>query len=235
MLGITSIPAVYLLYKGNVIDNFVGLPDSRKLDSFFEAVSLLRGIGHDEKVIQSLLAGSDEYMSKGIYDRAENMLIEANSHTKWKKKYGHIIKLGLAICSFNKNDYALTEKLVKELKQNSKNEINSDKILSKKLSLLELRLIFKSNPEFLTKTTDDIYKQIENDPADLKLRQKLAIHQFENSDYENAIETLLEMIKIGRNWNDKTAQKFLIHIFNFLGSDNKLTIEGRKELTKILY
>jgi thioredoxin-like negative regulator of GroEL len=43
------------------------------------------------------------------------------------------------------------------------------------------------------------------------------------------------MVMIDRNWNSKAAQSLLIYIFNFLGGDNKLTIDGRKRLTKILY
>ena len=43
------------------------------------------------------------------------------------------------------------------------------------------------------------------------------------------------MIIIDRNWNTKAAQNLLIYIFNYLGSDDKLTIEGRKQLFKILY
>ena len=78
-------------------------------------------------------------------------------------------------------------------------------------------------------------KDIENKPKDLVLRHKLAIHFFENSEYEQAIETLLEIIQIDRNWNNKAAQQFLIHIFNFLGPDSKLTVSGRSKLTKLIY
>ncbi len=70
---------------------------------------------------------------------------------------------------------------------------------------------------------------------DLNSRYQLAVLQFENSEYEEAIKTLLEIVKIDRNWNNKSAIDLLKQIFSFLGSDNKLTIEGRKGLTKILY
>jgi putative thioredoxin len=69
----------------------------------------------------------------------------------------------------------------------------------------------------------------------LNWRYQLAVLKFENNEYEEAINTLLEMIMIDRNWNNKAAQNLLIYIFNFLGGDNKLTIDGRKKLTKILY
>lgn len=234
MIGISSVPTVFLIYKGNIVDSFVGLPDSKKLDTFFESVNILTGLGKNEKIIRALLTGADEYMYKKIYDRAENMLNEAYTHEKWRDKFGHIIKLGLALCAFNRGDLQTTEKILKDLKQN-KHFIFSDPIVSKKVALLDLQLMFKKNPELAVQESDNIAQEIENNPKDLKLRYKLAVHLFEQSDYEQAINTLLEIIQIDRNWNNKAAQQLLIQVFNFLGSDNSLTIEGRKKLTKLLY
>jgi putative thioredoxin len=235
MLNITSIPTVFLVYKGNVIDSFVGLPDSKKLDNFFESINLLRGISQNEKIIRALLTGVDEYMNKKVYDRAENMLNEAYSHEKWRDKYSHIIKLGLALCAYHRSDYKLSEKFLKDLKTNYINKITADPILNKKLALLEIRLNLTNNPELLTKETENIHEEIEKNPTDLNLRYKFCLFLFENSEYEQAIGNLLEIIQIDRNWNNKSAQKLLVQIFNFLGADNKLTIEGRNKLMKILY
>jgi putative thioredoxin len=69
----------------------------------------------------------------------------------------------------------------------------------------------------------------------MSVRYQLAVFKFENNEYEEAIRSLLEMIVIDRNWQNKSAQTFLIYIFNYLGADNPLTIEGRKQMTKILY
>lgn len=88
---------------------------------------------------------------------------------------------------------------------------------------------------FLLENTTNFYKEIENNPKDLNWRYQLAVFQFENSEYEEAIKTLLEIIAIDRNWNNKAANTLLKQIFSYLGSDNKLTIDGRKKLTKLLF
>jgi putative thioredoxin len=98
-----------------------------------------------------------------------------------------------------------------------------------------LKLMTVNNPEIVLKEGEDILKEIEIDPKNLNLRYKLAVHYFENFNYEDSIDNLLEIIQIERNWNDRAAHKTLIHIFNFLGPSNSITIEGRKKLTKILY
>jgi putative thioredoxin len=234
MMGITSVPTVFLVYKGNVIDSFVGFPDGKRFETFFESISIISGIGNDEKIIRALLMGADEYMDKKIYDRAENMLNEAYSHQRWREKFAHIIKLGLAICAYNKSEYPTAEKILKDLKK-FKNQINSDPLVSKKIALLELKLMLRNNPELIVKESENILKEIEDNPKDLNTRFKLAVHHFENSYYEESIETLLEIIQIDRNWNNKAANQFLIQIFNFLGSDNDITIKGRSKLTKLLF
>lgn len=83
-----------MVYKGNVVDSFVGLPDDNKINKFFESISLLKGLGENEQVIQSLLTGAEEFMKKKQWDQAENMFNEGLSHEKWRNKYGHIFKLG---------------------------------------------------------------------------------------------------------------------------------------------
>jgi len=235
MLNISSVPTVFLVYKGNLVDSFVGMPDQKKLDFFFESITLLGGIGQDEKIIQSLIAAGDEHMRRKQYEQAENVFKEGLTHPKWKDKYYHILKLGLALCAFNRADYTTAEKICKELKTIYKSQIDADPHLAKKFSLLEMKLMIINNPELSQKENEDLLKQIEENPKDLTIRYKLAVHNFETGDYEKAMETLLEIIQIERNWNDKLANKTLLHIFNFLGPTNNSTIEGRKRLTKILY
>jgi thioredoxin-like negative regulator of GroEL len=94
-LNISSIPAVFLFYKGNVVDTFIGFPDNDKLNKFFESVMLLSGLGTNENMIKSVIAGAAEWMKKKEYDRAESMLYEGLSHKNWGKKFGHIFKLGI--------------------------------------------------------------------------------------------------------------------------------------------
>lgn len=97
MLNIQSVPTVYLVYKGNLVENFTGVPEENKLKSFFESINLLKDLGENENVMKSLLLGADEWMHKKQYDRAESMLTEAWSHQKLRHKYGHIVKMGLGI------------------------------------------------------------------------------------------------------------------------------------------
>lgn len=149
MLNIKFVPTIFLVYKGNVIMTFNGFPDEKTQQELFETIGLLRGISNDENIMKSLLKGADEWMIKSQYERAENMLNEASSHSKWKKNYGYIIKLGLALCAFNKQEYDICEKLIKELKEFYSKDLEADPVALKKNALLEIKLLFRKNPDLV--------------------------------------------------------------------------------------
>ena len=96
-MGIESVPSVYLVYKGNVVDSFVGIPNEKRLTEFFDSITLLKNLGEDDTIIRSLLKGAGEWLNKKQWDQAENLFSEALSYEKWRNKYGSIIVLGLGI------------------------------------------------------------------------------------------------------------------------------------------
>ena len=229
-LNISSIPAVFLIYKGNIVDNFVGIPQQKRLDEFFNSITLLQGIGKDETIFQGLLLGSEELMKKKQYQQAINMLNEAFSHEKWRKKYGYLIKLGLSICYYNETDFSKATQHIEELNSFHSTDLTNDKIAKRKLAHLQLKINLKP-----TKRSVDTILQELKDNKSLDVRFELAEALVTSNDFTNAITELLEIIRIDKNWSNKKANILLLQIFEILGGDNSLVIEGRKKLTKILY
>jgi len=234
-MGIEQVPTVFLVYQGNVVDSFVGVPDQKRLDDFFNTISLLIGNSEDDNTIKSLLKSGDELLNKKQWDQAENLFNEAFTYEKWRKKYGATIKLGLAYCSYSKNEYNQTEKIMKELNEKYSNDIKHDEELRKRISNLEIKIVSKKNPSLISKNLETLESEIEKKPDNMENRYQLALQYFEQADFERSINSLLEIMKIERNWNNKAAQNFLLKIFNFLGANHTLTIAGRKNLSKILF
>ena len=56
-----------------------------------------------------------------------------------------------------------------------------------------------------------------------------------SGDNKSAIEELLGIIEIDPKWNDSEGRKQLIEIFNALGPQDELVIEGRKKLSSFLF
>jgi thioredoxin-like negative regulator of GroEL len=90
--------------------------------------------------------------------------------------------------------------------------------------------------------------ELDTDPANNELRLNIAQYAIDNNLYEDAIEALLDVsilfrcfsffqkiIKIDRNFKNRTANNKLVELFNKLGSTNPLVVQGRKKMQKILY
>ena len=60
-LGIKSVPTVFLVHKGNIMDTFSGVPGAARLKDFVDTAVLLESMGHDEVVIQTLLDRAQEF------------------------------------------------------------------------------------------------------------------------------------------------------------------------------
>ena len=50
-LNVSSIPVVYLCYKGSLMDNFIGIPSFESLQQFFNKALLVDAMATDETVM----------------------------------------------------------------------------------------------------------------------------------------------------------------------------------------
>lgn len=233
-LNISSIPAVFLVYKANIVDNFVGLPNQQKLDQFFDNINLLQGVGNDESVFQALLVSVDEYMKKRDYKNANKMLEESRSHEKMSKKYAYLIKMSSAIIALNDNDYQKSLNIVKDIRDFHINDLKTDITASKKVNCIALRAEIL-NEKLSESQVSELVEKTKENPKDMSLRFELCQKLFLQENYSAAVNELLEMIKIDKNWENKKAHNMLLQIFNIIGGDSKMIVEARKNLAKLLY
>jgi thioredoxin-like negative regulator of GroEL len=52
---------------------------------------------------------------------------------------------------------------------------------------------------------------------------------------EEAINLLLDIIAINRNWEEKKANTLLMEVFSKVGAKSEAVKQGRKKLAKILF
>lgn len=232
-LNIQSIPAVFLVYKGNVVDQFLGLPDTKRLDEFFSNLNIIQGMGKDEGIFQSLIVGADEWMKKKDFTQAENMLNEASTHQNWQDKYGYIIKLGLAISNFHRKEYSKALFFTNSLTELNKPNLLKDALANRKVAIIEVHSKLRSQEIEIDEAK--FLEKMKVNPKDLESIYVYAKHLIKTEKYGEAITKLLEIVKADKAWEDKKANKLLVSVFNLLGSESKLTVEGRKNLTKLLY
>ena len=97
--------------------------------------------------------------------------------------------------------------------------------------MLNLNNDLKNNENIL----DKLINNVETNPGDIDSRFLSSNILIANERYEDAINNLLEIIKIDRNWNEKKAHQLLLRLFSMLGSESQIAVQGRKKLAKLLF
>jgi putative thioredoxin len=77
--------------------------------------------------------------------------------------------------------------------------------------------------------------RLEADPKDSDARYKLAAHLLARSDFEGALDQLLELVKRDRAFNDDAGRKGMLTVFAMLGGEGELVSRYRSRMLNALY
>ena len=72
-------------------------------------------------------------------------------------------------------------------------------------------------------------------PSDHQARFDLAIGLFGAGRREDAIDHLVEIMKMDRSWNEEAARKQLIKFFDAMSPTDDATIAGRRKMSAVLF
>ncbi len=73
------------------------------------------------------------------------------------------------------------------------------------------------------------------DKTDQQARFDLAMAMFSAGREEAAVETLVESVRLDREWNEEAARKQLLQFFDAMGASDPRTVEGRRRLSSVLF
>ncbi len=82
---------------------------------------------------------------------------------------------------------------------------------------------------------DKLKAAVAQDADDHQARIDLATAQFAAGAPQDAVDSLLDSIRKNREWNEGAARKQLIKIFEALGPTHEVTLNGRRQLSSILF
>ena len=221
-LKIQSIPAVMAFNDGQPVDGFIGVQPEKNIIEFINKISSLK---NSSSIEENIIAGK-KYIDDGDIETAalvfsEILKIEPENISA---------KSMLARCLLRSDQIDEAEDIIKNLPPNSEN--NQDFISVK--SEVEVFKNAKNNP-ISNEQEDELRRDIDKNPKNHQIRLDLAKLLLAKGENENAISELLKIIEFDPKWNDGEARKQLIEIFNILGNENILVIEGRKKLSSMLF
>ena len=221
-LKIQSIPAVMAFNDGQPVDGFIGVQPEKNIIEFINKISSLK---NSSSIEENIIAGK-KYIDDGDIETAalvfsEILKIEPENISA---------KSMLARCLLRSDQIDEAEDIINNLPPNS--ESNQDFVSVK--SEVEVFKNAKNNP-ISNEQEDELRRDIDKNPKNHQIRLDLAKLLLAKGENENAINELLKIIEFDPKWNDGEARKQLIEIFNILGNEDILVIEGRKKLSSMLF
>tara|TARA_B100001778_G_scaffold154305_1_gene126754 strand:- start:18 stop:908 length:891 start_codon:yes stop_codon:yes gene_type:complete len=221
-LKIQSIPAVMAFSDGQPIDGFIGVQPEKNIEEFINKISSLK---NSSTIEENIIAGKkyidDDDLETAALVFSEVLKIEPDNISA---------KSMLARCLLRSDQIDEAENIINNLPANAEN--NQDFISVR--SEVEIFKNAKNNP-ISNEQEDELRGDIDKNPKNHQLKLDLAKLLLAKGENENAINELLKIIEFDPKWNDGEARKQLIEIFNILGNENILVVEGRKKLSSMLF
>ena len=224
-LRIQSIPAVYAFFGGRPVDGFMGaVPESQVKEFVGRLVQAAGGAAGD--------AGADDLAA--ALEHAKQAVAE-NDFALAAQIYNEVIEVdpqnlaalaGLARCHVQAGNADQAKAVLAKVP--AKDKTNSE-IAAIQASLDLAEQAKAAGP------VGELKAKADANPKDFQARLDLALAYWAGGQRKEAIEELLAMIKLDRNWNEAAARQQLLKFFEALGFTDPLAIDGRKRLSTILF
>ena len=215
-LRIQSIPAVFAFSDGQPVDGFMGAKTEPEVDRFFEA--LIKKFSKN---------------SSSVYEELNNLLLEERFE-EVRSASEEIIKTNPSPENYSlliRSIIGLGDlKGVEEVIESLTPELLKDNTVNAAIASYEL---IKNNK--IEDSKKDILEKIKENPSDLDTKINYSKILFNENNFAECIDVLLEIYKKDKEWKDGYAKKQLLSIFEHLGGENELSKKGRRALTSLIF
>ncbi|MBY8976017.1 co-chaperone YbbN [Rhodobacteraceae bacterium NNCM2] len=217
-LRVQSIPAVFGFVNGQPVDAFMGAVTASEAAAFVKRLA-----------DQAPTNGLDEAL-----DAAEQMLDEgalADASQIFGSVLGEDPKNARAYAGLARAHMITGDtQQAKAVLEQAPEEILEDPAIHAIRSAIEI-----SEQAAGAGEADELRAKLEANPDDHQARFDLALAQMASGDNGGAIETLLELFRRDREWNDGAGKEQLFKLFDSLGPKDPLTLAGRRRLSSMIF
>lgn len=215
-LGIREVPTTMIFAKGGLVDGFAGAIPESQLKSVMQAL-----IGKDALSLDEMLKAAKTLLDDGQAQQA----LESFAAVLEKDETNPAAFAGMirAFIALKQTDAA------KDLADGLDASIKSPELESAKTAL-KLAIESQNAPDPL-----DLKKKVDADPNDLQARYDYARALFAAGKPECAIDELIKIIAVKREWNNDAARRQLFEIFAAWGQTDPVTVAGRRKLSSLLF
>ena len=220
-LRVQSIPAVFAFKNGQPVDGFVGNQPESQINAFIQRLTGDAGPSPIEKAVQQ----GEAALAAGEFDTAAEV-------------FGQILRAdaenaaaiaGLCHCLIESGDLDDAQAMLDGLEGN----LATDPAVQSARAALELAA--QSADAGDVGEMADFRARIEANVKDHEARMELSKALLAMGSREEAVDELLESIRLDRDWNEGAARKQLLTLFEAFGQMDELTVSARRQLSSILF
>ena len=219
-MRIQSIPAVFAFVDGQPIDGFMGAKAPSELKSFID--KLLEKVTDDDGDLSEALAVANEMLNAEEFnDAAETFEAILGEDPESALAFVGLFNARMGAKKIN-DAKTMLEEIPDALK-------NKAEILA-----LQAQIDLSNQAEGVGEI-NDLRSTLTNDENNQQARFDLALALFTKGETSEAIQELLTIFRVDQEWNDDAARQQLFKFFDILGSENPITLSGRRQLASTLF
>lgn len=217
-LRIQSIPTVYAFWQGQPVDGFQGAIPASEIKKFIDKLSDLAGDGG----LAEALEAADQMLAEGaVTDAAETFAAILGEEPENPGAYAGLMRCHLALGQLDQADAMLAAVPAAIAKAKEIEAVRAQLELARQAA--------SAGPE------QELRAAVEADPADRQARFDLALALHAAGKVEEAVDTLLDLFKLDREWNDGAAKAQLITIFEAMKPTDPVVLKGRRRLSSMIF
>jgi putative thioredoxin len=237
-LRIQSIPTVYAFKAGQPVDGFMGaIPESQV--KAFVATLAAGGGGHDHDDHDG--HDHDGHGHGGPEHTVEVLTVgdealEAGDVAMAAQAYGHVLQdepghpqavAGLARAYLKGGDIERAKATLQM--------VRPDAVQDDAIRAVEAEIRLRESPAPEAAETVALRARLAVDPKDHQARYDLAMALDASGNRDGAVDELLELVRLGRKWNEEAGRKQLVTLFEAMGPTDPRTLEARRKLSGLLF
>lgn len=220
-LRVQSIPTVYGFWQGQPVDGFQGAVPGSEIQAFIDRLIQASG-GEAGGGLSEAVETAEQMLEEGAAaDAAQVFAAVLQEDAKNAPAYGGLIRSYLALDQFEQAEGILAN--VPE------DVANAPEIEAARAQLELARQAADAGP------VAELRAKVEANPDDLQARYDLAQALHASDSIEEAVDTLLELFRKDREWNDGAARAQLFTIFDALKPNDPIALNGRRKLSSMIF
>ncbi|MEX0503366.1 tetratricopeptide repeat protein [Alphaproteobacteria bacterium LSUCC0719] len=219
-MRVQSVPTVYGFVDGKPVDGFAGAQPESTVRQFVEKLAGMGGAGADAA---AMLEAAEAALAEGDHETAMMQFQQVMSVTPESVP----ALAGVVRCLTASGDIAGAREIIDQLNDDYLN----DPAMKTAIAAVDLAEKAASSAGDL----DAARAAVEADATNLAARQDYALALFAVGQTAEAMDQLLESIRIERGWNDDAARLQLLEFFTSLGAANTDVIAARRKLSTLLF